>query len=237
METTPQTPDLVARLQRLAAMANPEEEWQAEIGQTCAEAAAALAAPPAAPTDDGSVMVRVDPVYVEQMRGEGLAGPFSRITLDEHNGVPMLMLTVESKPTPDTVEWWRAVAQELGVEIHKLKRAALAAPPAAPPADLVALKKEIQRWALYCFARHGDDAQLYNGLAELGGVSPDGLGWSDAAPPAAPMPPIENGDVVQFDNGRLLPITLPAWPDVPREHWPESLVALYKPVWTREPRA
>lgn len=67
--------------------------------------------------------------------------------------------------------------------------AALAAPPAAPPADLVALKKEIQRWALYCFTRHGDDAYLYNRLAELGGVSPDGRGWCDTAAPRVPDTP------------------------------------------------
>lgn len=42
--------------------------------------AAALAAPPA---EDGSVMVRVDAAFVEQMRAGGLQGPFSRVELDE----------------------------------------------------------------------------------------------------------------------------------------------------------
>lgn len=79
-----------------------------------------------APPDDGSLMVRVDPVYAEQMRGEGLAGPFSRITLDERGGVPTLLLTTEPSPTPDTVAYWRSVAQELATEIHKLR--GLAAP-------------------------------------------------------------------------------------------------------------
>jgi hypothetical protein len=66
-------------------------------------------------------MVRVDAAYVEQMRGQGLAGPFSRVQLDERDGVPTLLLTVEPTPTPDTVEYWRAVAQELATEIHKLR--------------------------------------------------------------------------------------------------------------------
>lgn len=73
------------------------------------------------PAPDGSVMVRVDAAYVEQMRGQGLAGPFSRVQLDERDGVPTLLLTVEPTPTPDTVEYWRAVAQELATEIHKLR--------------------------------------------------------------------------------------------------------------------
>lgn len=29
----------------------------------------------------------------------------------------------ESKSKPDSAEWWREVAQGLGVEIHKLKQA------------------------------------------------------------------------------------------------------------------
>lgn len=74
---------------------------------------------------DGSVMVRVDPVYVEQMRGDGLVGPFSRIQLEERDGAPTLLLTMDPLPTPDTVEWWRAVAQGLGAEIAKLKALAV----------------------------------------------------------------------------------------------------------------
>lgn len=40
-----------------------------------------------------------------------------------------------------------------------------------------ALKTQAQKWALYAFNHHGDDAVLYNGLADLGGVSADGSGW------------------------------------------------------------
>lgn len=130
-------PALVALVQRLQSAMRSFKGWtQAGMPRTADhfedKARAALddvlawspAPAPVAPPTDGSVMVRVDPVYVEQMRGDGLAGPFSRITLDERGGVPTLLLTAEPKPTPDTAEWWRAVAQELGVEIHKLKLAA-----------------------------------------------------------------------------------------------------------------
>lgn len=79
------------------------------------------AAPRPSGEPDGSVRVRVAPPYLEQMRGEGLVGPFSRIRLVEDGGEPRLELTVDPTPTPDTVEWWRSVAQELATEIHKLK--------------------------------------------------------------------------------------------------------------------
>jgi hypothetical protein len=90
--------------------------------------------PPAAsgPPSDGSVFVRVDRVYVEQMRGDGLAGPFSRVRLVEGEGEPRLELTTQPTPTPDTAEWWREVAQGLGVEIHKLQQQLASGPPAPP---------------------------------------------------------------------------------------------------------
>lgn len=111
--------------------------WLSELDVAMTEPLTSSPVPaPVAPPADGSVMVRVDPVYVEQMRGDGLAGPFSRITLDERGGVPTLLLTAEPKPTPDTAEWWRAVAQELGVEIHKLKLAAQSV-----PSDLVRISQ------------------------------------------------------------------------------------------------
>lgn len=50
------------------------------------------------------------------------------------------------------------------------------------------------------------------------------------APPQV-MPTIEKGDVVQIEDGPLIRITLPPWPDVPREAWP--ITAIYKPVVTR----
>lgn len=56
---------------------------------------------------------------------------------------------------------------------------------AAPPADLVVFRKRAQDLALYAFSRHGDDAYLYNALADIGGVSSDGKGWlPQSAPPA-----------------------------------------------------
>lgn len=57
-----------------------------DVGYTAHDSPAALAPSPetvSVSRDDGSVMVRVDPVYVEQMRGEGLVGPFSRIQLQQ----------------------------------------------------------------------------------------------------------------------------------------------------------
>jgi len=47
--------------------------------------------PPAAPRlteGDGSVFVRVGRGLVEQMRGDGIVGPFSRIRLDETGAEP-----------------------------------------------------------------------------------------------------------------------------------------------------
>jgi len=62
---------------------------------------------------DGGVMVRVDPVYVEQMRGDGLVGPFARIRLVEPEGSePHLELT-----TSDTKHRLRAaLAALVGVD-------------------------------------------------------------------------------------------------------------------------
>lgn len=83
---------------------------------------AALAAPAPQPADgDGSVMVRIDRVYVDAMRGDGLTGPFACVRLVEHEGEPRLELTTAPVPTPDTADWWREVAQGLGVEIAKMK--------------------------------------------------------------------------------------------------------------------
>jgi len=47
---------------------------------------------------DGSVYVRVDRVLVEQMRGDGIVGPFSRIRLDETGAEPSLLLVVGERP-------------------------------------------------------------------------------------------------------------------------------------------
>jgi hypothetical protein len=64
------------------------------------------------------VMVRLDAPCAEQMRGDGMVGPFSRIRLVEDGSDPRLELTMEPTPTPpDTAEWWRSVAQELATEI------------------------------------------------------------------------------------------------------------------------
>ncbi len=85
-------------------------------------AAKKLASPAPQPAEsDGSVMVRIDRVYVDAMRGDGLTGPFACVRLVEYEGEPRLELTTAPVPTPDTAEWWREVAQGLGVEIAKLK--------------------------------------------------------------------------------------------------------------------
>jgi hypothetical protein len=52
--------------------------------------------------------------------------------------------------------------------------------------EVMRLRKRAQELALYAFNHHGDDANLYNGLADLGGVDIDGKGWiPPAAAPAA----------------------------------------------------
>jgi hypothetical protein len=50
---------------------------------------------------------------------------------------------------------------------------------AEDPSTLMALVNEaaltranIRAWAIYCFQKHGHDAHLYNGLAELAGMAP-----------------------------------------------------------------
>lgn len=43
--------------------------------------------------------------------------------------------------------------------------------------EVIRMRRHAQAWALYAFIHHGDDARLYNGLADLGGVTPDGDGW------------------------------------------------------------
>lgn len=104
---------------------------------------AALAAegetPPA-----GSVMVRVDPVYAEQMRGDGLCGPFERIRLVEPDGgEPHLELTTATRPNS-----LRTIAEDLDfcVDVTEprearlqrfidiLSRLPLSEPPAPVPA-------------------------------------------------------------------------------------------------------
>ena len=34
------------------------------------------------------------------------------------------------------------------------------------------LRAKIREWAIYCFRKHGHDAHLYNGLAEMAGMEP-----------------------------------------------------------------
>jgi len=47
--------------------------------------------------------------------------------------------------------------------------------------EIERLRSEAQRLALHAFNHHGDDALLYNALADLGGVTPDGRGWVEGA--------------------------------------------------------
>ncbi len=54
--------------------------------------------------------------------------------------------------------------------------------------EVMRLRKRAQEWALYAFNHHGDDANLYNGLADLGGVDRDGRGWISHAAAPAPVP-------------------------------------------------
>lgn len=65
-----------------------------------------------------------------------------------------------------------AATKPLHAEIERLRSRP------APPDDLVTkLRQRAQELALYAFREHGDDATLYNALADMGGVSPDGKGW------------------------------------------------------------
>lgn len=43
--------------------------------------------------------------------------------------------------------------------------------------EVMQMRRHAQAWAIYAFIHHGDDARLYNGLADLGGVTSDGDGW------------------------------------------------------------
>ncbi len=47
--------------------------------------------------------------------------------------------------------------------------------------EIERLRREAQKLAIHAFNYHGDDAFLYNALADLGGVTPDGLGWDSKA--------------------------------------------------------
>lgn len=147
------------------------------------KAAAALAAPPAAPLYEYCPSCRrLGPLF-------GLAAIRSEETGGRHC-VSCFGIKTESRLLPLWTAPPAAPPANMDDAAEHFRRgweAGHAA--AAPPADLVALKKEIQRWALYCFTRHGNDAHLYNGLAALGGVSPDGLGWSDSAAPRVPETP------------------------------------------------
>ena len=49
-------------------------------------------------------------------------------------------------------------------------------------AELATLRAAAQKWAMYAFNKHGDSI-LYNGLADLGGVGPDGEGWISTKKP------------------------------------------------------
>ncbi|MGE0460879.1 MAG: hypothetical protein AB7Q16_05880 [Vicinamibacterales bacterium] len=78
-------------------------------------------------------------MWAEKLRGpDGMEGPFKRVYLDERNGEPTLFFVGAPHPTPGDADWWREVAQGLGVEIHRLKQEAEAItlrpvePPPAP---------------------------------------------------------------------------------------------------------
>jgi hypothetical protein len=81
-------------------------------------------------------------------------------------------------------EFWQDAMVDMRAIAHAIDQVAALASPAPQPA-IDGMRAAIQQWAIYCFNHHGDDANLYNGLAELGGVDLDGKGW---IPPAAPAP-------------------------------------------------
>ncbi len=78
---------------------------------------------------------------------------------------------------------------ERAIMVEALERLAASRPAPAPQPAIDGMRAAIQQWAIYCFNHHGDDANLYNGLAELGGVDLDGKGW---IPPAAAPAPLDD---------------------------------------------
>lgn len=169
----------------------------------------ALAAPPA---EDGSVMVRVDAMFVEQMRAGGLQGPFSRIELDETGTEPRLMLTVQREPTPDSVEWWRSVAAGLGVEIQKLKDLAAQAPPASDPPGLASLKdvadklmalpvEESVDWHCLVIPRQQALRIVYDAVCPLRTPTADDKAWARAVMDVAyPLPASPQAETTKGDE-------------------------------------
>lgn len=100
---------------------------------------------------------------------------------------------------------------------YRERDAALSSAP--PDLELLRKRKRAQELALYAFRHHGDDAALYNALADLGGVSPDGAGWLSTldvapAPPVAETPECAGPFVSAFDCPKCDPRRPPASPVV-----------------------
>lgn len=103
-ELTPDTPVRLTREQMIEKLDAAHRTfqgadvppWERNALRQIADVLAALAAEGETPPD-GSVMVCVDAAYADQMRGQGLRGPFERIQLVEDAGEPRLMLTVPSR--------------------------------------------------------------------------------------------------------------------------------------------
>lgn len=105
--------------------------------------------------------------------------------------------------------------------------------PADPPA-LVALVREWQRKQRGC-----DIENTAAAYAELDIAEAELLAYPLPAAPPAPepqaMPPIEVGDVARLDGFGLVTVNRPEEAGV-LSLGIDGLVAVYKPVWTREPR-
>ena len=57
---------------------------------------------------------------------------------------------------------------------YRVDKAYRLATQAEQPAGALDFRANVRKWAVYCFQKHGDDAHLYNGLAELAGMEPWG---------------------------------------------------------------
>lgn len=88
-------------------------------------------------------------------------------------------LTAQGEPAPTPDEISRDISS--GLRRWAAKNKAQGKPRAErAEADAATLREQVREWAIYCFTRHGNDAHLYNGLAELAALTSGG----DTKPPA-----------------------------------------------------
>ncbi len=75
---------------------------------------------------------------------------------------------------PEAVRLEQFIEQEVqshqwatGSALDRIRRSLLRVAEAAAQQERARLASDIKEWAAYCFTHHGQDARLYNGLADL----------------------------------------------------------------------